>query len=130
MKCKLVAIAKLLVVASIVIAGSVALGLSDVPDVDEWPPAGEGEFTAARGEDAAHRDLQNNVRQVVLYGLLNGSAEATINSLRGFGYMWRSGGCSVGDEKYYYTQAYNRVMIEAGRKQFGEQFAEAMKGTI
>lgn len=87
------------------------------------------EFPEAAGEAAARVDLQRGVKKVVLYGLIVGT-EPINTTLESFGYIWRPGGCIVGGNEYQYWNAYNKVMIEAGRKQFGDKFVAALQGTL
>ena len=69
--------------------------------------------------------MSDGVRKVVLFGLLRRTERIT-NDLNSFGYSWEPGGCVIGGSEYEYWHAYNRVMIEAGRSQFGERFVEVL----
>ncbi|MSR16134.1 MAG: hypothetical protein EXR86_16630 [Gammaproteobacteria bacterium] len=123
----------------IVIAGSTAMYRGDTPNVDavnkpykdaftmygglshesREAPWGNPELAASRGEEAGQRDLEKGIRQVVLFGLI------AIDEFRAFGYALHSGGCGVGGDDQRYWSAYNDVMVEAGRKQFGDRFPDA-----
>ena len=126
MNSKRAVIVEALVIALFALAAAVAIYRSHVLHVNETPPWTPSELAAPRGEEAARLDLNSGVRRVVLYGLIVGEHQIS-ERLRTFGYEWRSGGCLVGGDEYKYWNAYNRVMIEAGRKQFGERFVAALQ---
>lgn len=108
-----------------VLAGAINLIARREAQIVEMPPWAFSALAVPNGEAAARRDLQNGVKKVVLYGLIVG--EEQINKrLSSFGYSWSPGGCVIGGNEYDFWNAYNRVMIEAGREQYGDRFMTAM----
>ena len=109
-------------------AGS-ALYRSNIHAVDAPAPWADPALAAPRGEATAHQDLKEGVRKVVLFGLIN-NPEPTTSKLREFGYSIQFGGCLISGNDYKYWNAYNRVMIEAGRRQFGDTFVATLENSL
>ena len=117
-------IVEVLFVALLVLIGVAAVYRSDVFAVDELHPWDDPALAALRGAAAARQDLKGGLRRVAVFGLPVANAEPRTSTLSNFGYALTFGGCVVGGGgQYDYWSAYNRVMIEAGRVQFGERFA-------
>jgi hypothetical protein len=118
-----------LFVALFAVIGVAAAYRSNVIPLDEPSPWADAALAAPRGEEAARKDLKAGLRKIALFGLIT-NPEPTASKLRELGYALESGGCLIGGNQYEYWRAYNRVMIEAGRTQFGERFVTVLQDSL
>ena len=128
MKYKKSVIVGVLAAMLFVVVSAAVLILRQQEQVVAMPPWEFSALAAANGKAAARTDLENGVRQVRLPIMEASEAEQVTMTLRSFGYTSRDPGCIVDGDEDRYWNAYNRVMIQAGRKQFGEGFTVAFRG--
>ena len=128
MNCKTSVIVGVLASVLFVVACAAVLILRQQETIVEMPPWAFTALAAPSGDADARSDLANGVRQVRLAIMTLSEAEEAKLKLGSFGYTSLDPGCVVDDDEAIYWIAYNRVMVEAGRQQYGERFTVALKG--
>ena len=114
--------------------GIIAVALSGLlGGIDLYRPTDEDSAVAANfgpeqpdltvdGDVAAMRDLERGKRQIVMYGLVIGR-QSIREATQKYGYSVSFAGCVMSGPHYGYWEAYNAVMVAAGRQQFGDSFS-------
>lgn len=77
---------------------------------------------ALGGDVAAMRDLERGKRHIVMYVLVIGE-QSIKEAAQKYGYSVSFAGCVMSGPHYGYWEAYNAVMVAAGRQQFGDSFS-------